>query len=143
MILLMNKKILIMGLPGSGKTTLASVLSKKLKSGWFNADLVREHINKDLKWSMEDRLEQAKRLSKMCDWASFGGGYVIADFVCPTDETREAFNADIIIYIDRIKEGRFEDTNKIFDPPKNPDLILEEGTVDEWVKKCIDLIYKN
>ena len=129
-----------MGLPGSGKTTLARELAKKLKAAWFNADLVRENINKDLGWSMEDRVEQAKRMGKICDWASFGDNYVIADFVCPTEETRKAFNADIVIYINRIKEGRFENTNKIFIPPDNPDLTLRNDSLGNWVEDSIRLI---
>ena len=137
------KKILIMGLPGSGKTTLAKVLAKKLNAAWFNADLVRENINKDLGWTKKDRIEQAKRMGKICEWANYGGGYVIADFVCPIEECRSAFNADCIIYIDRIKKGRFEDTNKLFDPPKNPDLILTDQTLDIWVEKSLKLIFKN
>lgn len=136
----MKRKILIMGLPGSGKTTLARELAKKLKAAWFNADLIRENVNKDLGWSMQDRIEQAKRMGKICEWASFGGNYVIADFVCPTEETREAFNADWIIYIDRIKEGRFEDTNKIFIPPYNSDLILKNDSLGNWIKDSMELI---
>ena len=136
----MKRKILIMGLPGSGKTTLARELAKRLKAAWFNADLIRENINKDLGWSIEDRVEQAKRMGKICDWASFGGNYVIADFVCPTQETRKAFNADIVIYIERIKEGRFENTNKIFTPPEKPDLILRNESLEDWLNKSIKKI---
>lgn len=129
-----------MGLPGSGKTTLARELAKRLKAAWFNADLVRENVNKDLGWSMEDRVEQANRMGKICDWASFGGNYVIADFVCPTQETRKAFNADIIIYIDRIKEGRFKNTNKIFTPPESPNLILRNESLEDWINKSLLII---
>ena len=129
-----------MGLPGSGKTTLAKELAKRLKAAWFNADLIRENVNKDLGWSTEDRVEQAKRMGKICDWASFGGNYVIADFVCPTQETRKAFNADIVIYIERIKQGRFENTNKIFTPPEKPDLILRNESLEDWIKDSIKLI---
>jgi shikimate kinase len=114
-------KILIMGLPGAGKTTLAEALARELQCAHFNADEIRKEINKDLGFSVKDRLEQARRMGVLCDIVSRHGAYVIADFVCPTPETREAFNADFTIWVDRIQEGRFEDTNKLFVPPEKYD----------------------
>jgi len=137
-----KRKILIMGLPGSGKTTLAEKLVSKLNAAWFNADAVRQDIYSELGFSPTDRLSHAKRMGKLCDWAKMGGSYVIADFVCPTKETREAFNADFTIWVNRIKEGRYEDTNKMFENPEDADVILEEGTPDEWVKQTLKELNK-
>lgn len=106
-----------MGLPGAGKTTLAVALARELGCVHFNADEIRKEINKDLGFSVKDRLEQARRMGVLCDIAGRYGSHVIADFVCPTPETRDAFGADYLIWVDRIKEGRFEDTNKLFVPP--------------------------
>jgi len=114
-------KILIMGLPGAGKTTLAEALARELQCAHFNADEIRKEINKDLGFSVKDRLEQARRMGVLCDIVSRHGAYVIADFICPTPEAREAFNADFTVWVDRIKEGRFEDTNKLFVPPEKYD----------------------
>ena len=118
-------KILIMGLPGSGKTTLATALARELSCVHFNADEVRKEINKDLGFSVADRIEQARRMGVLCDIASRYGAHVIADFVCPTPETREIFGAHFIVWVDRIKEGRFEDTNKLFVPPENHDVRVD------------------
>lgn len=132
-----KRKILIMGLPGSGKTTLAEILVNKLKAAWFNADAVRQDIYSELGFSPDDRLKHAKRMGKLCDWAKLGGGYVIADFVCPTQETRQAFNADFVVWVDRIMEGRYEDTNKMFERPLNYDVRLTDGTPEEWAEKVL------
>ena len=133
-----KRKILIMGLPGSGKTTLAEILVRKLNAAWFNADAVRQDIYSELGFSPEDRIKHATRMGKLCDWAKLGGGYVIADFVCPTQETRQAFGADFTIWVDRIMEGRYEDTNKMFERPLNYDVRLTDGTADEWAEKVIE-----
>ena len=112
-------KILIMGLPGSGKTTLARALASKLEAVHWNADAVRANLNTHLGFSEQDRIEQARRMGWLCDQVTAAGQIAIADFVCPTHETRAAFQpTGCVIWMDTIKEGRFEDTNKIFVPPQ-------------------------
>lgn len=106
-----------MGLPGSGKTTLARHLVLKLKAVHFNADEVRANINKDLGFALEDRLEHARRMGWLCDQVNKADHWAVADFVCPTQQTRAAFGAAFIIYMNTIREGRFEDTNRMFEPP--------------------------
>ena len=110
-------KILIMGLPGSGKTTLASELVILLNAKWLNADKIRKELN-DWDFSEEARLRQAKRMSEYADKFKKEGHHVIADFICPLPKSREIFNADYIVWVDTIKEGRFDDTNKMFIKPE-------------------------
>lgn len=114
----MIRKILIMGLPGSGKTTLAQALGKKLRAVHWNADDVRANINKDLGFSQADRIEQARRMGWLCDRVVEAGNWAVADFICPTPQTRAAFGPSTIIWMDTIKEGRFADTNRLFVPPE-------------------------
>jgi hypothetical protein len=120
------KKVLIMGLPGAGKTTLAIELAKLLGAVHFNADEIRKEINKDLKFSVEDRIEQARRMGLLCDIATRSGSFAVADFVCPIPETRAAFGDAFIVWVDRIEAGRFEDTNKLFVPPEKYDFRITE-----------------
>ena len=114
------KKILIMGLPGAGKTTLAKMLVEKLNANWLNADQIRKEYN-DWDFSDKGRVRQAKRMNIKAEKLKKEGKIVVADFICPTQETRKIFNADVIVWMDTINEGRFEDTNELFSPPKKFD----------------------
>ncbi|HEX8526770.1 adenylyl-sulfate kinase [Allosphingosinicella sp.] len=132
----MQRKILIMGLPGAGKTTLARALAPRLGAVLFDADEVRANINQDLGFSPEDRIEQARRMGWLCDRVVSAGGIGISDFVCPLRETREAFGPAFTVWVDRIKEGRFEDTNRMFQPPEHYDVkVTAEGTPEYWAEQ--------
>ena len=111
-------RVLIFGLPGSGKTYLAERLVEYLgdKVAWFNADKVREEAD-DWDFSEEGRLRQKQRMVDLCAEAEAEGKIAIADFVCPFRNARIEFDADYEVFIDTIKEGRFEDTNKVFEQP--------------------------
>tara|TARA_A100001015_G_scaffold219710_1_gene247180 strand:+ start:1436 stop:1849 length:414 start_codon:yes stop_codon:yes gene_type:complete len=131
-------KILVMGLPGSGKTYLTERLTPLLKSAWYNADKVREMAN-DWDFSEEGRQRQANRMRTFADFEKDNNRFVICDFVCPTKETRKSFNADIIIWMDTIKEGRFEDTNKLFQSPENVTYHIKEWNDKNHINLAHDI----
>ena len=124
-------KILIMGLPGSGKTTLAKHLVPLDNAVWLNADQVRKDAD-DWDFSEEGRKRQSLRMAKLAKEARDNNRNVVADFVCPTEETRKQFGADYTIWMDTIKEGRFEDTNKMFVPPKDYDFKVPYMDASMW-----------
>jgi adenylylsulfate kinase len=133
------KKILVMGLPSSGKTTLSIALSKVINAVHFNADEIRSKINKDLTFNVSDRIEHAKRMGVLCDIVNRAGIYAIADFVCPTTETREAFGAKdaYVILMTRKPTRDFPDTTKLFIEPSEYNLKVDEQyELDYWVN-CI------
>ena len=138
----MTQRILIMGLPGSGKTTLAlNLLGKLHKLGhtveWFNADDVRKQYN-DWDFSTEGRIRQSRRMRELADASP--SEYVIADFIAPLPEMRDIYFPDYLIWVDTIDEGRYEDTNKVFVEPDTWDLRVDEFDADYWSKWFIDSV---
>ena len=124
------KRVLICGLPGSGKSTLAEKLVSILgNADWHNADDIRKKFN-DWDFSIEGRERQMKRMQDYVRKSVAKGNYGIADFVCPTNELREKFMPEYVIWMNTIEEGRFEDTNKLFEKPQGP--IDVEIRADEW-----------
>ncbi len=135
-----NMIIQIIGLPGSGKTTLSRALADRTDIIHINNDLARRDLNKDLTFTHEDREENARRLGAVARLLRGQGRFVIVDFVCPTEKTRKAFGKpDFLIWVDRIVQGAFEDTNKMWEEPTNYDLRIPANlTVEEEV----DLVLK-
>ena len=123
-----------MGLPGSGKTTLASELVPLLKAKWLNADEVRKEAN-DWDFSAEGRTRQAKRMWSKAQEYKNQGNHVVADFVCPTPAARDLFPADFVIWVDTIKEGRFDDTNKMFVKPEKYNYHVTTQDAKNWAPK--------
>jgi GTPase SAR1 family protein len=155
------QKILIMGLPGSGKTYFAERLKKYLEMSvppmdwfnrevvpkvtnatvkWFNADEVRRKYN-DWDFSREGRIRQSIRMLEFA--LSCNEDFVICDFVAPLPEMRHNFKADWTIWMDTIDEGRYEDTNKAFVPPDMYDFRITEKNADKWVDYVAQRIINN
>lgn len=134
-------RILIMGLPGAGKTTLAAALTVNLFPNcvWLNADTVREQFN-DWDFSHEGRIRQAKRMRQLADGAN--KEFVIADFVAPLKEMRDIYEADIIVWVDTLDASIYEDTNRVFEKPEHVDVHVTTQDAEYWsfeiVKKILD-----
>jgi adenylylsulfate kinase len=140
----MRKKILIMGLPGAGKTTLARHLAPRLNAVHYNADDVRANVNRDLGFSESDRVEHARRMGWLCDQVVKAGCFTLADFICPTPRAREAFfegGPGFVIWMDRIQTGAYEDTNRLFVPSDHYDLrVTANGSPEYWAEQAMELL---
>jgi len=133
------KIILIMGLPGSGKTTLASELAPLINAKRINADEVRKIAN-DWDFSEEGRVRQAKRMANLAKKQKEEGHYVIADFICPTPKARNSFSADYIVWVDTIKKGRYDDTNEMFVKPEKFDCHVTTQNAKQWAKQIAEKV---
>jgi adenylylsulfate kinase len=122
-------KILIFGLPGSGKTTLAKPLAELLGGVHINADAVRTKYD-DWDFTLEGRMRQAQRMRHLSDGVVMAGKIAVTDFVCPTRRFRFEFDADFTVWMDTIKESRFDDTNKMFEEPLECDYHVSKWFTD-------------
>lgn len=141
----MTIRILIMGLPGAGKTYLANHLQQELHNKgftveWFNADEVRERFN-DWDFSEEGRIRQGKRMRDLAEKST--ADFVISDFVAPLPAMREAYGANVTVWLDTIDEGRFADTNKIFVPPENYDYRIMAKSAERWAVTIANKLARN
>ena len=128
-----------MGLPGSGKTTLASKLVPLLNAKWINNDEARKAAN-DWDFSEEGRIRQAKRMADLAEKYKKEGhyDYIISDYICPTQKTRKIFNADYLIWVDTIDKGRFDDTNKMFVKPNKFNFRVTTQDAVLWAYQILD-----
>ena len=154
-----SQRILIMGLPGAGKTYFAERLKHfleqngdifkvnpnrvmnyegipdhammKVSVDWFNADEIRKRFN-DWDFSREGRIRQSLRMFEFA--VKCTGDFVICDFVAPLPEMRHNFKADWTIWIDTIDAGRYEDTNRAFVPPDVYDFRITEQNAERWAE---------
>jgi adenylylsulfate kinase len=133
-------KILVCGLPGSGKSTLAELLSKSLLTAvWINADEVRDRYD-DWDFTPEGRMRQSRRMTYISDGVVRAGGIAIADFIAPTQSVRDQYDADYVIWLDTITEGRFEDTNAMFEKVRYADYVVtEQDAVNQIVGIITDM----
>lgn len=131
-----------MGLPGAGKTTLAEALVSKLDAFWFNADEVRT-MYLDWDFSEEGRVRQAYRMRSLADSEIEKGNTVICDFVAPTKQIRDIFDADFTVWVDTIDISRYADTNKIFEAPGHYDIRVTEQNSEAWAEVIVNQLHEN
>jgi adenylylsulfate kinase len=134
-------KILIMGLSTSGKTTLARRLVFLIEQSgksveWFNADIVR-NVHQDWDFSEVGRIRQANRMANMANQSM--KDYVVVDFIAPLQKMRDIFNPDYTVWVNTIKESKHQDTDKIFELPKNANCIVDTKNSELWA----DIIFHN
>jgi adenylylsulfate kinase len=168
-----SAKVLWMtGLSGSGKTTIGLALEKELfKRGFLvmllDGDLVRTGINNNLKYSVEDRRENIRRIAEVSKLFMNCGVVTINCFISPTDEIRamakESIGSDdfLEVFISaplevcetrdvkglyaKARRGEIPEFTGIsspFDVPQNPDLILktDQLSVEESVHCALEFL---
>ena len=126
-----------MGLPGSGKSTFAEPLARSMFGIWINADKVSEKYDV-WDFSLESRIRQSQRMKHLSDGVVMAGGVAVADFICPTEETRKEFDADFTIWMATIGIGKYEDTNKIFIEPEYYDIRITKWIDVNQLYNCLD-----
>ena len=131
-------KILICGLPGSGKTTLAKPFADLINGIHLNADEVRKRYD-DWDFTLEGRIRQSQRMRHLADGVVLAGGIAIADFVCPTEQTRKEFAPDYTVWMDTIKAGKYEDTNAMFEPLNKENVDFH---VEKWFNDTHEVLLK-
>ena len=141
------KKILIMGLPGAGKTFLAKAIYKDLDTVLLNGDAIRNKY-KDWDFTKEGRIRQAKRINDLSNQFIKKGKNVVADFICPNQDSMKHFSADFVVWVDTIKKGRhirkhLDDINPIFRKPKKYDLRVTSKDAQLWKIVILDMLQKN
>jgi len=133
--------IQIIGLPGSGKTTFAKELADRINGIHLNADEVRAELNKDLGFSPEDRIEQARRMGALSRLLAKQGYHIVVDFINPTSETRESFGKpDKVVWMNRRPTRDFPDTTAMWQIPNNVDLMFDDMTEYDVAARiaCVD-----
>lgn len=127
-------RILICGLPGHGKSTLAANLSRRLHIPFYDGEAIRRSLGLGWPGDSAERVQQAHRMRALTTPILAAGGHVICSFVCPTVAARREFCADYIICVNRpdAPPMSYTDTNAIWWPPLNADLMLQAGDADEW-----------
>jgi hypothetical protein len=133
--------IQVIGLPGSGKSTFAKELADRINGIHLNADEVRAELNKDLGFTAEDRIEQARRMGALSRLLAKQGHNVVVDFINPTAETRASFgNPDKVVWMNRNPVRDFPDTTAMWETPANPDLTFDDMTEYDVAARiaCVD-----
>lgn len=132
------KTIVVIGLSGSGKTTLAKELAKELNAKHLNADEIRHEYN-DWDFSEAGRLRQAYRIKNLSDKHDL----VVCDFIAPKAIHRHIVDADILVWMNTVKESQYKDTDKIFEAPVDYTYRITEKDAQKWAKIISDNLNEN
>ena len=163
----LGKLIWITGLSGSGKTTIGKKVYHALKKKYINTifldgDDFRQIFDNDLKYSLQDRLQNAKRIHRMCKFLISQNFHVVCATISLFKEIHKLNKAKIKNYYDIYIECQEEELikrnqknlykqalmkkrkdvvgiNYEYDIPPNPKLILDNNKKNN-LKKKVEII---
>ena len=148
------------GLPGSGKSTIASVLERKLigrdvRTVLLDGDNLRHGLNRNLGFSPEDRAENVRRVGEVARLFAEAGVIALCALVSPSAAARRAVRDRLAphrfaeIFVDtplevcrardpkglyaRAREGVIDDLTGVgsgYEPPATPELSVAAGDLD-------------
>ena len=163
------KVLWLTGLSGSGKSTIALHLERKLyNNGYFaqvlDGDNIRSGLNNNLSFTNEDRLENIRRISEVAKLFTNCGVVTLASFITPTEAIRkmakeiigedkyiEVFvntslevceNRDVKGLYDKARQGiikNFTGIDAVFETPQNPDIIISTEKLS--IEKSVEELY--
>ena len=141
------------GLPCSGKSTIAKAVAEELKqkglrAEMLDADIIREHLWKELGYSKEDRDENIRRAAYLAHILTRNGVAVLTSFISPYKELRDYARKQIGDFLEvyvkcpvevcmrrdtrgmykKALAGEIQNFTGVSDPyeePLNPELLLE------------------
>ncbi len=160
------------GLSASGKSTIANNVEKELNKKQYNSyildgDNVRSGLNKDLGFSPADRNENIRRIVEVSKLFVDSGKIVLCSFISPYRNDREMareiigehfveifVNTPIEECIKRDPKGlykmaisgeikNFTGVSAPYEKPLMPEILIENLSLKESVKKIIDYVEKN
>lgn len=126
----LNFVVWLTGNSGAGKTTLAYNFMKLMNCVVLDGDAMRRSISLGAGFSKEAREEHNLRVARLAEELRQQGQLVIVSVIAPFESTRKKLEAIVPIKWVYVKRELPEDSNKPYEIPVTPDLIIDHNKND-------------